>query len=671
MGGAVIPLYAGSVHYWRLDPRDWRPCLEAVKALGFYLIDIYIPWSVHEVGPGVLELGERDPQRDVGAFLRLVRELGMYAIVRPGPHINGELTYFGIPERVVYDPHCQARTPSGNPVMLPMVPFAFPVPSYASDAFLDETTRYFQALAPALAPLVHPAGPIVLLQIDNEGSLYFRDGAYDQDYHPDAIRQYRGFLRDKYKTLDALHAAYPSSVTAGSDQAPESGLFATLAPPTRFDATTPAELARHLDWAEFQEHMLARAFERFSQALKEAGLAAVPTTHNFPMAQETGPLNAERIGRSIDLVGLDYYYKADVNSRMTIARRTSELAVRCEAHGVPAFACELGAGFPPFFPPLEEQDSAFTVLTALAYGLRGYNLYMAVERDRWIGAPIDCHGRARPFAAFWRKLTAALEKTQFHTLTRHTPVRLMTPRSQRRLARVMHAFGSLPSAFFSIIGAGPRESCFEDDLGLGYPIAIEADTFTRAFEQALDGRGVPYAHVGGEERGSAIEGARWVVCATTGGLHPNLFEALAHASAQGTSVTLGPRAPAYDGSLRALSSPLDLTRLEVPGGLPPILFDDTPAAADALVSKAIERLELPTYACDPDGIYATVHDDPQGKARVLFVMNPGADDVLTRVTVGREVRRATDLFDASTTDARRGTFELRMRPRMVRMFALD
>ena len=44
-------------------------------------------------------------------------------------------------------------------------------------------SRYFHALGPSLSPLLYPAGPIVLLQVDNEGALYFRDGAYDQDYH--------------------------------------------------------------------------------------------------------------------------------------------------------------------------------------------------------------------------------------------------------------------------------------------------------------------------------------------------------------------------------------------------------------------------------------------------------------------------------------------------------
>jgi beta-galactosidase len=287
LGGEVVPLYAGSVHYWRLDPSEWRACLEATKALGMRLVDTYIPWGVHEIAPGVLELGERDPQRDVAAFLRLAHELGLYVIARPGPHINAELTHFGIPERIVWDPACQARTPRGNPVMLPMVPFAFPVPSYASEAFIDEAARYFNALGPVLAPLVWPNGPIVLLQVDNEGALYFRDGAYDQDYHPDAVRLYRAFLRKKYGTIEALHAAYPRRPRPGAEDAePASGRgpsstrggargsspppapdadadelrFATIEPPTRFDATTPAEVARHLDWAEFHEDLLAGAF---------------------------------------------------------------------------------------------------------------------------------------------------------------------------------------------------------------------------------------------------------------------------------------------------------------------------------------------------------------------------------------------------------------------------
>jgi beta-galactosidase len=686
IGGEVVPLYAGSVHYWRLERADWRACLEATRALGLRMVDIYVPWAVHEISPGVLELGERDPQRDVVAFLRLAHELGLYAIVRPGPHINAELTCFGIPERVVWDASCQARSPKQSPVMLPMVPHAFPVPSYASEAFHDEAARFFQALAPALAPLVWPAGPIVLLQIDNEGALYFRDGAYDQDYHPDAIALYRGFLRDKYKTLDALEAAYgqpPPHAPRADGEGPASEpapRFATLEPPVRFDAETPRDLPRHLDWSEFHEHLLATALERFARALGAGGMPRLPTMHNLPIGQETTPLNVARMTRAVDLVGLDYYHTAGERSRATIARRTSELAVRCDALELPAFACEMGAGFPPFFPPLEERDSAFTVMAALAYGLRGFNIYMAVERDRWIGAPIDRRGRARPFAAFWTKLCAALEQTRFHTLRRRAPVRLLTPRSERRLARVMHAFGPLTGAVFSVLGAGARESCLEDDLGLGYSPPIETEAFVRAFDAALEARGVPFAHIGGEDREVSMEGARWIICATSGGMNPALFARLEEAAQAGVAISVGPRAPTLDGSLRQLSAPLDAARLAGDRGVP-LVVDLDPAAADAAVARAVEALALPTLACDPDSVFATVHEDDDGAPRVLFLLNPTDTDLVASVTVQSPagagvVASARDALDDTTFGARSGAegqalFEVRIKPRTVRMLALD
>ncbi len=666
VGDEVVPLWAASVHYWHLDPEDWRTCLEAVRRLGFRIVDTYVPWSVHEVAPGVLDLGT-DPRKDVVRFLRLAEEVGLHAIVRPGPHINGELTYFGIPERVVWDPACQARGPNGHPVMLPMIPFAFPVPSYASQAFHDEVARWFQRLGEVLAPLMWPAGPIVMLQVDNEGAYYFRDGAYDQDWHPDAIALYRQFLRDKYKTLSGLAAAY--GFEEGAEDAPR---FGDIVPPARFDAETHATLTRHVDWAEFHEVLLASAMERFGDALTAAGLTGVPRSHNFPPGQESTPLNAAHFHRgAVDLIGLDYYDRASPRSRASIMRRTTELAVRTEGREQPAFAAEMGAGFPPFFPPLDERDSAFTVLTALAYGLRGFNIYMVVERDRWIGAPIDPRGRERPFAQFYRKLNAALDTVQLHRLHRRTPVRIVTPRNERRIARVTHAFGPVSSAFFSIAGAGARDACLEDDLGFGGPPAIEIDTFVRAVEHALEARGVPFAHVGGEDEGDALIGARWVVCATSGGLSPTLFEELAGAAGRGAAVTLGPRAPELGGARRPLQRPHDLGRLRVGDGRVPTLLDADPRAIDAAVAVAIDAMGLPTWAADHEGVHVTVHEDDDGVPRVLFAIRADEGDVLARIAVGREVRRAWDPIEERGYPVAGGVLEIRMPSRTVRLLSLE
>src|SRR6185437_289867 len=219
-------------------------------------------WGVHELKPGEYDFGERDPSLDVARFLQIAHEVGLRCVFRPGPHINAELTYFGLPERIVWDEQCQARTPNGHPVILPIVPVAFPVPSYASDAFLEETAAWYRAVGQRLSHLRWPDGPIVLVQVDNEGALYFRDGQYDQDYHPDAVYAFREFLRAKYsRSLAALRSAWQD----------ESLAFTTVEPPKRFDARETRQLARHVDWAEFHEELLSSAMDRMTASLVEAG----------------------------------------------------------------------------------------------------------------------------------------------------------------------------------------------------------------------------------------------------------------------------------------------------------------------------------------------------------------------------------------------------------------
>lgn len=651
--GEALPLVSGSMHYWRHERRTWASCLAAMKGIGFRVVDLYVPWSVHELAEGRLDF---TGDRDVGAFLRELGELGMKAIVRPGPHINAELTHFGLPERVVWNPDCQARSPKGNPVFLPMVPVGFPVPSYASRAFFREAAAWLRRVAEVLAPHAHPAGPIVLVQIDNEGALYFRDGIYDQDYHPDALRSYRRYLADKYGDVGALARA--TGVEARS--------FDDVEPPRRFDARSPAELARHLDWAEAHEHLLASALGEFKAALEQGGLTGAPTMHNLPFGEDTTALNARRLRGAVDLVALDYYHRAAPDDRRVIARRTTELATRAEALGQPAFAAELGAGFPPFFPPLDEADSMFTLLAALAYGLSGFNLYMAVSRDRWIGGPIDRWGQRRAIAERYAALFDAIERTRLFSLRRRAPVRLVTPRSLRRLTRVMNAFGPATGAMFSVLGRGPEERCREDTLGLSVPVAIEGDRFLRAVEAALEAQGVPFAHAGGEDADVTLEGASWVVCATTGALKPALFDALVAADERGAAITLGPVAPTFDGSFRPLDTPVELSRLTARGV--PALLDVSHAAR--AVAHAVGALSLPTYVIEPDGLSVTVLEDAAGAPRVAFLLNPTAGDVVAKVTLPG-VRAAEDALSGATVSVTSGRVEARVAERSVRMLALS
>ena len=77
-----------------------------------------------------------------------------------------------------------------------------------------------------------------------------------------------------------------------------------------------------------------------------------------------------------------------------------------------AIAFEVGVGFAAWLPPLDAGDDPHRerdqLLSLLATGIRGFNLFMAVERDRYYGAAIDRTGRVEAHASWIRPLVAEL-----------------------------------------------------------------------------------------------------------------------------------------------------------------------------------------------------------------------------------------------------------------------
>jgi beta-galactosidase len=657
LAGEVLPLLAGSMHYFRHDPATWRAGLEAIAGMGLHLVDTYVPWGVHERAPGVFDFGEVDPRLDVAAFVELAGEVGLRVILRPGPHVNAELTYFGLPERVVWTKACQAVSAGGRPVVLPLPPLAFPVPSYASEAFHAEVIGWFDAVGRELSRLVWPKGPIILCQVDNEGSLYFRDGVYDQDYHPDALALYRSFLEERYGSVDALRAALGDP----------GATFQDVEPPRRFRAGATADLARHLDWAEHQERVVAGALERFRRGLEAAGLGGIPTSHNLPLAEGATACDPGRIGNAVELVALDYYHRASTRECGVVARRTSELAVRSAARGHPAYAAEIGAGYPPYFPALGPDDNELTALTALAYGLRGYNVYMAVDRDRWIGAPVDRDGAPRPAAERWAKLSEAVKRLELWKLERPAPVHVLVPRSFRRLARVLHAYGPVSPAAVEVLGGGPELSCLEiEPSGVG-PRALETAAFVEAVERALDRAGVPHAQSSDDVARHSLKVARWTIVACPGALDAPLVERLARARERGQAVTLGPAPLVADGAFRPL--PGDPLSAKADGPVPALLALDETAIA-AAVEAAKQALGLPELRVEPEVARATVHVDRSGRPRALFVINPSDNAIVAKVGVAG-ASAAHDLLDGGSIGASVGAFEIPLGPRHARVFELE
>ncbi len=87
-------LLAGQLHYFRWPRAEWRALLVQARAAGLNTIDTVIPWNLHEPAEGVFDFSD---YADLPAYLDLIHELGLYAIVRPAPYICAEWENGGFP----------------------------------------------------------------------------------------------------------------------------------------------------------------------------------------------------------------------------------------------------------------------------------------------------------------------------------------------------------------------------------------------------------------------------------------------------------------------------------------------------------------------------------------------------------------------------------------------
>ena len=645
IGSRTVPLYSGAMHYWRLAPAAWRPGLQSLKQMGLQIVETYVPWAVHETEPGKFDFGSEDPRKDLGRFLREAAEEGLWVFLRPGPHINAEMTLFGIPEWIIYDKDCQARSPRSGAVILPFPPKMFPVPSYASRKFLGLTKAWFAAVGDVVREHMYPHGRVILTQVDNEAAYYFRNATYDQDYHEDAAALWQRWLSERYEDVGLLATAHRQAYERWAD----------AAPPSRFDARSPAELVRHLDWAEFREELIARSLENMQESLGAAGMGTVPAVHNIPLGDGGVPLSVARIEESLEVVGFDYYHAA--RDHHTIKRRTLYLAGTSRL----PYAPEMGVGTPPWFTPLHHSDSLYCAMAALAFGLRGFNLYMAVDRDRWCGAPIDSLGRSRKDSAVWTQLIQALQRVDFHRLSRRAPVALVFPRDYARLSRVTNLFGVQSPANLEAVGATPVSGCREDTAGLSSAVQVDWWRVLAGVAAELSKANVPYVYVDSEADAERFEGFAAVVCPSFDFTSDRYWQRIESVAEGGTRVILGPQIPTLSGLMEP-----DIRRLPE-GAVVHNLLDTK--VREELVRGLADELSLRSgFTTDAPGVEVTVHEGSIGPT-VLFVLNPSRTGV--RATL--RMPKPSALVDALSGERLESCAEpvVALEPQSVRMLILE
>lgn len=141
-------LVSAGMEYARVPHELWRDRLMRLKRAGFNCVEVYTFWNWHEPEEGKFDF---KGDHDLGAFLKLVHEMGMYAICRVGPYYCAEWDNGGYPLWLRFKPGLKVRD--------------------ANPPFLNAMDRFFEHLMPIVAAnQIHRGGAVVLVQLENEGA---------------------------------------------------------------------------------------------------------------------------------------------------------------------------------------------------------------------------------------------------------------------------------------------------------------------------------------------------------------------------------------------------------------------------------------------------------------------------------------------------------------------
>jgi hypothetical protein len=425
VGETSLPLLSGEVHYWRLDPANWRPILAQVKALGLHTIATYVCWDFCELSPGHYDFtGATDPRRNLLGFLDLAADMDLWVILRPGPYIYSEWRNNGVPDDAARHHRLSAE-------------------------FQARAQPYMAAVTAAAAPhLATHGGRIVLWQPDNEIDPW-PHWYTEQLGLGGAPGPFQAFLREHYGTLAAFNRAWGTAY--GQWEAARAVMVLT--------PSDPDLLRRYLDTVRFT-HWYVNGVARWASETYRALGVDVPLVFNAYSGTATQRwADLEAIG---DLAGPDIYPSQEFSLRANEHRSFLEAARYTRTYSRVPYIAEFEAGiwhgWHTDVGVLGPNHYRLMCLSALLAGVSGWNWYMLANRDNWYMSPINEWGRTRPdlFTVFQQivSLWAELDPPSLTKLTSlavtHDALQRGTVRPGQELLQALYAVG-LDYEFFDVI----------------------------------------------------------------------------------------------------------------------------------------------------------------------------------------------------------------------------
>ena len=160
-GDRTFVVSAG-MDYARVPRELWADRLTRFQRAGFNCTEFYAFWNYHEPQSGQFDFSGN---RDLDAYLKLAKSLGLYAIPRVGPYYCAEWESGGYPVWLRFVPDLQVRT--------------------ANAPFEQYVSRFWGKLLPIIATnQINRGGNVIFVQLENEhpvgwgteglGNPYFR-----------------------------------------------------------------------------------------------------------------------------------------------------------------------------------------------------------------------------------------------------------------------------------------------------------------------------------------------------------------------------------------------------------------------------------------------------------------------------------------------------------------
>jgi len=479
---------AGEIHYFRVPRDDWDARLELAIEAGCNAIASYIPWLLHELPDGSIDVtGETRSDRDVGAFIDACAAKGLWFIARPGPFVMAELMNEGIPFRVYRD-HPELIGAGWNGVLAPSRTL-----DYLQPAFLAETRRWYAEVMPVIAERLAPrGGNVIVVQLDNEiGMLAWVTNS--PDFTPHLLEDFRGWIRADAERAAAYGAVLNDELGwAGAVRSPQEEIAGPL----------------RVDLALFMRHRFARYVAELRTMAEEYGVGGVPYLINIhgtaAGSAEPFPIGISQLvdtyaGVPGMISGSDHYV-----GELTLSSTTDLYVMnlfQAAVHGPdqPLTSAEFEAGSGDYGDGVDSQFDPSTVdlktRLFLAQGNRLINYYLlagGINRvlDVGVGNGIDRiaftgerHGTAAPIGPEGQRSPsfAATARTGRVVRTMARWLASMRPEpDDLQLGLVLDAYateysypgstlmGTISADLIAHRGAGPRRALARSALLLGY-----------------------------------------------------------------------------------------------------------------------------------------------------------------------------------------------------------